>query len=241
MTNKGITTAAEQPLTNPAPRTAILDQDAPSGITITKINGVPTLSKFEFKCLMVQLGYVDTKGNAQTLLGPTVSNCRGNVAANKPDNRFGKYSVSISLLEKYGYKINGKWTGLDGMDSDEVFLASPKIQDRIMQRFLEETYPKLIQVGALRDKDTKDIVAGMLAVSYQFHDTANSAGSNSSVTSSLLSTVQNNSLTDNYVAMKAKIWRDDGVGQDTLNRPGHIFYNAGKYAIQNLAADVKSN
>jgi hypothetical protein len=39
-------------------------------------------------------------------------------------------------------------------------------------------------------------------------------------------------------ANKAKEWRQSGVGKDSLGREGTLFYNAGRYAIVTLAADV---
>jgi hypothetical protein len=39
-------------------------------------------------------------------------------------------------------------------------------------------------------------------------------------------------------ANKAKEWRLSGKETDSLKRPGSLFFNAGKYAIQVLAADV---
>ena len=39
-------------------------------------------------------------------------------------------------------------------------------------------------------------------------------------------------------AAKAKDWRLSGTAQDSQKRPGSMYYNAGKYAIQVLAADI---
>jgi hypothetical protein len=39
-------------------------------------------------------------------------------------------------------------------------------------------------------------------------------------------------------ANKAKEWRQTGVGKDSLGREGTLFYNAGRYAIVTIAADV---
>ena len=39
-------------------------------------------------------------------------------------------------------------------------------------------------------------------------------------------------------ANKAKEWRQSGVGKDSLGREGTLFYNAGRYAIVTLGADV---
>lgn len=44
------------------------------------------------------------------------------------------------------------------------------------------------------------------------------------------------SIYKNLPANRAKEWRTNGNIQDSLNRPGALFYNAGKYAISNLSA-----
>ena len=41
-------------------------------------------------------------------------------------------------------------------------------------------------------------------------------------------------------AQKAKDWRETGKEKDSTGRPGSLFFNAGKYAIQVLSADVNS-
>jgi hypothetical protein len=41
-------------------------------------------------------------------------------------------------------------------------------------------------------------------------------------------------------AAKAKEWRQKGKEKDSQGRPGALFYQAGKFAIQNLNADVST-
>lgn len=219
----GIDKAAATPLIDKAPRSLLLDADAPYGLTITKINNnIPTLTKFETKCLMIQLAYTESQYDTTAVTS----------------TKFGKYQVTNYLLQKYEYKDSNGWTGLDGVDTDDVFLASSKIQDKIMQRFVEENYSKLISAGAIQENDTKDIVAGMLAVSYQFQDAESPDVINlDKISNSILSSIKNE-VNINYAAVKAKLWRDNGDLLDSSGRPGGLYFNAGRYAIQNLAADV---
>lgn len=221
--NTGIAKAVGTPLIDKAPRTLLLDVNAPYGTTITKINdNIPTLTKFETKCLMIQLAYTESHSNTAAVTA----------------TKFGKYQATDYLLQKYQYRDSNGWTGLDGVDSDDVFLASSKIQDKIMQRFLEESYPKLISAGAIQENDTKDVVAGMLAVAYQFQD-AESPGiiGLDNVSNRVLSSIKTE-VNSNYAAVKVKIWRDTGDQVDSNGQPGALYFNAGRYAIQNLAADV---
>lgn len=219
----GITTAALTPLINSAPRTLLDDAEAPFGATISKINdNIPTLTKFETKCLMIQLAYMESSNNKQLVTG----------------TRYGKYQITEYILKKYGYLDDSGWTGLDGIDEQSLFLDNTSIQDKVVSQFLEENYIKLIRAGAIREQDTKDIVAGMLAVSYQFQDAENpDIIKLEKISNNILSLIKNE-VNSNYGATKAKIWRDEGTQTDSRGNPGALYFNAGKYAIQNLAADV---
>jgi len=219
----GIDNAAGTPLLDKAPRSLLLDVDAPYGSIITKIKDtIPTLTKFETKCLMIQLAYMESQSNAAAITS----------------TKFGKYQATDYLLQKYEYRDSNGWTGLDGVDTDDVFLASSKIQDKIMQRFLEENYSKLIGAGAIQENDTKNIVAGMLAVAYQFQDAENPNVINlDKISNSILYAIKNE-VNSNYAAVKATLWRNNGDQIDSSGRPGGLYFNAGQYAIQNLAADV---
>lgn len=215
--------AYKTPLNLLVPRSFLSNVDAPYGSSISQINtNIPTLTKFETKCLMLQLGYLESLSNVAAVSG----------------TKFGKYQVSEFVLEKYGYRENNLWTGLDGIDTDSIFLSNSRIQDKIMFQFLEDSYVLLIKNNAIRENDSKEIVAGMLAVSYQFQDAENPALKK-------LEKIANNTLDNittavniNYAAVKTKIWRDVGDQFDSQGRNGALYYNAGKYAVQNLAADV---
>jgi hypothetical protein len=45
-------------------------------------------------------------------------------------------------------------------------------------------------------------------------------------------------FTSSIPASKANKWRNTGVEQDSSGRPGSLFFNAGRYAIQVLSADI---
>jgi hypothetical protein len=146
----------------------------------------------------------------------------------------GKYQNSDYLLTKYGYKnSDGSWAAKDGIDSNDVFLAATEVQDSIMNTFLQEQYRELAKQGAIRDGDSKETIAGMMALSYQYQDLGNPA---------LKQTVYNSDGTinlENYsIASRANVWRETGSTVDSQGRPGHIYFNAGRYAIRNLGADV---
>jgi hypothetical protein len=222
--NVGIEKAAGTPLISLAPRSLIVESDITYISSLTRLNAnIPILSKFETKCLMVQIAYMESKNDPTLVVG----------------SNYGKYQVSNYILEKYNYKDStGVWTGLDGIDTEALFLDSPKVQDKIMAQFFEENYTKLIRTKAIRENDTKEIIAGMLSVAYQFQDAENQTIIKlEKISNDVLASIANEA-NSNYTAMKTKIWREYGLEIDSKGRPGGIYYNAGKYAIQNLAADV---
>jgi len=148
--------------------------------------------------------------------------------------KLGRYQNTQWLLTHYGYiDDTGEWTSKDGIDTSELFLSSTQIQNKIMYQFVQDNYIKLIQSDAIRAGDSKAVIAGMLAVAYQYHDVENPAYKNN---------IFNKDGTINLEtysnATKAKIWRDTGQTADSYNRPGHVYFNGGKYAVTNLGADV---
>lgn len=124
--------------------------------------------------------------------------------------RLGKYQFTPTLLKKYGYLNNDSWVGKNGINSESEFLSSTGLQDIIMQEFLQTTYNSLCLINAIKSGDTKIIAGGMLAVAYQFQDAADPA-------------------------RQALIWRNTGAVADSKTRPGYIYYNYGRYAVQSLA------
>lgn len=174
-----------------------------------------------------------TGKNNEIILGSnhTVS---GTIIFNVNSLKLGKYQQSQWFLTKYGYlNDNGTWANKDGVDTNDVFLAAASIQDELMRTFIQEQYVELIKAGAIRDGDAKEIVAGMLALAYQYQDLGNPQ---------LKQNVYNSNGTinlENYsIATRANIWRETGQTVDSQGRPGHIYFNGGRYAVRNLGADA---
>jgi hypothetical protein len=171
--------------------------------------------------------------NNQIMLGSdhTVS---GDVLFNVFPLKLGKYQNSDYLLTRYGYKnSDGTWAAKDGVDTNEVFLAATEVQDNVMRDFIQEQYVELVRAGAVRPGDSKEIVAGMLALAYQYQDLGNPQ---------LKQPVYNTNGTinlENYsIATRANVWRNTGQTVDSQGRPGHIYFNGGRFAIRNLGADT---
>jgi hypothetical protein len=336
--NLGPEAARKEPFSQGAPRALLDDPAAPIGAPTPKIKStIPQLRESDVKALMVQIAFMETN-NDSTYNAPP---------------RIGRYAVHNKTLINYGYKFaNGAaFTGKDGVTSEVEFTFDVNVQDRIMERFLLAQYAACIKSGAIKEYDTKEVVAGMLAVSYQFQDanptlqtglssitglmgtdtsslqsaTSGLAGSlggllNSGaspaqasqklVESSISSIAQNiqsslpkgsvgkdgasidkkavtgiPTITDSATkttesvkaaldptlqgsasqlktaaakidvsklkaqgddfanslpATKAKDWRQKGKEKDSKGRPGALFYNAGRFAVQNLGADVST-
>ncbi len=171
--------------------------------------------------------------NNQIMLGSNHT-ASGDISFNVAPLTLGKYQASDYLLTKFGYKnSDGSWAEKDGVDSNDIFLVATEVQDNIVGSFLQTQYQELIKQGAIRDGDSKEIVAGMLALAYQYQDLGNPA---------LKQNIYNTNGTlniENYsIASRANVWRETGQTVDSQGRPGHIYFNAGKYAIRNLGADV---
>lgn len=148
--------------------------------------------------------------------------------------KLGKYQNSQWLLTKLGYLNNdGTWTAKDGIDSHEIFLAAPGVQDAIMRDFIQTQYTDLIKSGAIRSGDSKDIVGGMLSLAYQYQDLGNPQLNESQF--NVDGTINQTTFS---IGSKANVWRSTGQTVDSQGRPGHIYFNGGRYAIRTLGADV---
>jgi hypothetical protein len=350
MSNVGIELAANYSVVSPAPRALLANVNAPVGINLSQFqSGIPTLSRFDIKCLLVQLGELESNsnstlvtvgnpqqgvfvgnvtagqtqvtisnldntnikigsvanltvgsngsfGNNTLIVGKSVGgnivagnfvvgctytvtsvgdtdfgavggqNVIGNVfiantagtgtgTASASNNqiilasnntvtgtvrffvnplKLGKYQASQTLLTNAGYlQANGAWTGKDGIDSNDVFLSATYIQDLIQKNYIEEKYIELIRSKAIRVGDTRDVVAGMLALAYQYQDFGNPNLAQNIINSDGTINVENYS-----VGHRANVWRNTGQTVDSQGRPGHIYFNAGRYAIATLGADV---
>lgn len=148
--------------------------------------------------------------------------------------KLGKYQNSQWLLTQLGYiNADGSWNTKDGVDSNEIFVLAPGVQDSIMYDFIQTQYSELIKSGAVRPNDSKEIVGGMLALAYQYQDLGNPQLNQSKFNAD--GTVN---LTNFSIGTKANVWRSTGQTVDSQARPGHIYFNAGRYAIRTLGADV---
>jgi hypothetical protein len=342
--NLGPEQARKDPFSQGAPRVLLDDPAAPIGAPTPKVKStIPQLRESDIKAIMVQIAFMETNNDS---------------TYNQPP-RIGRYAVHNKTLVNYGYKFsNGAaFTGKDGVTSEFEFTFDVNVQDRIMEKFLLNQYNACIKSGAIKEYDTKEVVAGMLAVAYQFQDanpslqqgfsaatglmgslgSADTAGlvsaasglsqslagslapgsgaSIESVSGSLISSGINaiasdikaknptsatvssgtsadkkittgiptvtdsaakatesvkaalapglegssaqlktaaakidvsklkaagDDLSNSLPANKAKDWRQKGKEKDSKNRPGSLFYNAGRFAVQNLGADVST-
>lgn len=171
--------------------------------------------------------------NNQIMLGSNHA-ASGDIQFNVFPLKLGKYQTSDYLLTRYGYKnTDGSWATKDGVDSNDIFLQATEVQDAVMTTFLQEQYLELVKQGAIRDGDTKETVAGMLALAYQYQDLGNPALNQKVYNSDGTVNVENYSI-----ASRANVWRNTGQTVDSQGRPGHIYFNAGRYAVRTLGADV---
>ncbi len=172
-------------------------------------------------------------GNNQIMLGSdhTIS---GDVTFSVAPVKLGKYQATEWLLTRYGYKnSDGTWASKDGVDSNEVFLSAPEVQDEIVANFMVEQYRELVKNGAIRDGDTKDIIAGMLALAYQYQDLGYPL-----LNEKIKNIDGTVNLTNYSIGTRCNVWRNSGSTVDSQGRPGHIYFNGGRYAIRTLGADV---
>ena len=171
--------------------------------------------------------------NNQIMLGSnhTVS---GDVTFTISPLKLGKYQNSEWLLTRYGYKNpDGTWTAKDGVDSNDVFVAASEVQDAIINDFMQEQYRELIKAGAIRDGDSKETIAGMLALAYQYQDLGNPA-----LNQNPYNPDKTINLVNFSIGTKANVWRNTGQTVDSQGRPGHIYFNGGRYAVGTLGADT---
>ena len=102
-----------------------------------------------------------------------------------------------------------------------------------MNTFIQEQYQALIKQGAIREGDDKSTIAGMLALAYQYQDLGNPQLNQNVFNSDGTINLENYSI-----ASRANVWRNTGMTVDSQGRPGHIYFNAGRYAVRTLGADV---
>jgi hypothetical protein len=153
--NLGPDQAQKETFSKGANRSLLEEADAPIGVPLVKVNDdIPILLQNEIRALMIQIAYMESNWDTTFNSSPYL----------------GRYAVHNKTLETYGYKKNGAFVGKDGIKTEIDFVFDNKVQDRIMERFLKDQYRALIKAGAIRAGDSKQTVAGLLAVSYQFQD-----------------------------------------------------------------------
>ena len=148
---------------------AILDlPDSPIGAPTIKVNDkVPILLQSEVRALMCQIGFIETDWVTEYYASP----------------KFGRYGVHTKTLTYYEYlDKSGNWTGKEGITSDADFIFDSNVQDRVMEKFIQDQYAALIRNKGIRDFDTKETIAGMIAVAYQFQDANPSLSSLNAIT-----------------------------------------------------------
>jgi hypothetical protein len=156
VSNTGIDQAKKQSFVNGADRELLTSPTAPIGVPLIKVrDSIPMLLQSEVQALMIQLAWMNSGDDFTYNVSP----------------RIGRYAVHNKTLINYGYKdSSGNYLGKNGVTTDFEFTYGTEAQDRVMEKFLQDQYRSLIKVGAIRDGDTKETVAGMLAVAYQFQD-----------------------------------------------------------------------
>ena len=138
----------------------------------------------------------------------------------------GKYQMGSAALVEQGYikpeyyKKYGPnnsfmsnpdaWTGKDGVNSKEAFLAAPAAQETAMEGLTATNYNRMVKTGAIQPGDDPATVAGML-------QTAHLLG-----------------------AGGATAWRNGKGGQDANGVTGDTYFAKGKYAIATLTKDGTS-
>jgi hypothetical protein len=155
--NLGIDDAKKATFTQGVNRAILEQPDIPTGAPTKQVKpSIPILTSVDVRALMVQIAYMETNWDSTYNESP----------------RIGRYAVHEKTLKSYGYKNSntGAYLGKDGIKSEIDFTFDNVVQDRIMERFILEQYPALIKTGGIKDNDTKETVAGMIAVAYQFQD-----------------------------------------------------------------------
>jgi hypothetical protein len=228
--NVGIEKSTGDGFTKGAPRSLLDEPDAPIGVPLAKIDDdIPILLENEVKALMVQIGYMATEWDYQK--------------TNYDTHQYGRYQVHPKTLRNYGYMFSGNldFTGKDGIYYSTEFLFDSNVQDRIMERFIKDQYRALIKAGGIRKYDTKEIVAGMIAVAYQFQDANPSVSSLTGLMSGIdmtsiisgsgdLSTVLSSTLASGQTQI--------GKSTSVLSTNSTLSSTSGSFANQVNASDV---
>ena len=162
---------------------------------------IGNLSSDEVTAYFAQIGKSESGGNYTTV------NSIGYV---------GKYQFGYPALIDGGYvksscksnaqlKNPNNWTGKNGIDSLDAFLASPAEQESAMCAYTNRNYTSMCKLGAVTADQSPEDVAGMLAVSHLLGPGG------------------------------ARDYRNGKNSADAYGTTGATYFNKGKYAVAVLA------
>ena len=247
ITNLGPDGAIKETFNKGANRILLDEPDAPIGSATVKVNdSIPILLQSDVRAIMIQIAYMETNFDKTYYEG----------------KRIGRYAIDERTLVNYGYMFNGnsQYTGKDGILGQSDFMFDNNVQDRIMEKFIQDQYKACIKSGAIRAYDDKANVAGIIAVSYQFQDAtpsltdANSMMSGLSAGNLLDSVGKLTSGTDSILSSASTALGKStsaGVSQNTLSSAttsitnltssSGVFTNLSTLGPQVAAASIKGD
>ena len=204
----------------------------PETITTTDepANETPSYPPVSFSPLATQpdangaIGPLDKDQVTSLFSGIGARESGGNYNAVNSLGYSGKYQMGVAALEDLGYVKPGSyekiasgaftqadlvkdasiWTGKDGINSQEDFLASQTVQESAMYEHTISNYNTLTKIGAIRPGDDASTVGGMI-------QTAHLLG-----------------------ASGAKKWRQGGGGTDAYGTAGGEYYALGSAAVTSV-------
>lgn len=133
----------------------------------------------------------------------------------------GKYQFGVAALEDLGYVKKGTWatykknivlqnpaiwTGKDGINSQQDWFNSPAVQEKVMEKNLQNNFNSLKKMGVITATTTPGETAGLLKVAHLL-----GAGG-------------------------AKKWAQGGGGADAFGTSGDKYYAQGKTAVDSVTA-----
>lgn len=168
------------------------------------------LSQTEKKALLAQIGKSESSNDYTAV-------------ERKYGNYLGKYQVGAAVLKDQGYikpeyyakygtsavQYPDAWTGKDGINSKNDYLTNPAVQEKVMDRNLQNNYNAMAKNGAIQPGDSPATVAGML-------QTAHLLG-----------------------AGGANAWRRGYGEPDGNGVPGEVYFNRGRAAVEIVAAGMQ--
>lgn len=175
----GFLQAQSKIIVNSLPISWLGRADAPQ--TLPSWATIGHLTSVEVQNLLAEIGYDQSQWN-YNLIGS--------------NNELGKYQFSTELLEKYGLLAKGSnnaygtdcvnyrrcWqqVTLRGSNSYsnflynctslQSFLTTTISQEHLAYQVIYDTYTRLVNIGAILESDTNDVVAGMIYVGWIYGD-----------------------------------------------------------------------